>query len=327
MWSFNMEKNQITKIGVTASAGKLLLGILSFLIPPIGIARIAKRPRESVGAKILTCIVFLIFWAYAVTLVFAMGWTLMNSLKTNPEFFEDMMALPKQWLWSNYQKALSLINYNGVNFVAMFINSIWFALGSAVLSTLSHAVTGYIFAKYNFFGKKVFFNFIIFTIALPVVGTLPSLYQLVNSMGINDSPLFLITQLGGFGGNFLITYAFFKSMDKTYIEAARMDGASHFTIFRKIMLPQAGPMLFSIGLLYFITQWNNYEQPILMLSKMPTLSTGLYLFSEKMIFDSINASQTVYFAGILLASLPVVLLVALFHDKIMENVSAGGIKG
>ena len=106
-----------------------------------------------------------------------------------------------------------------------------------------------------------------------------------------------------------------------------MDGASHFTIFRKIMLPQAGPMLFSIGLLYFITQWNNYEQPILMLSKMPTLSTGLYLFSEKMIFDSINASQTVYFAGILLASLPVVLLVALFHDKIMENVSAGGIKG
>ena len=167
----------------------------------------------------------------------------------------------------------------------------------------------------------------IFTIALPVVGTLPSLYQMVNSMGINDSPLFLITQLGGFGGNFLITYAFFKSMDKTYMEAARMDGASHFTIFRKIMLPQAGPMLFSIGLLYVITQWNNYEQPILMLSKMPTLSTGLYLFSEKMIFDSVNASQTVYFAGILLASLPVVVLVALFHDKIMENVSAGGIKG
>ena len=322
-----MEKNQITKIGVTSSVGKLFLGIFSFLIPPIGIVRIAKRPRESVGAKILTCIVFLIFWVYAVTLVFAMGWTLMNSLKTNPEFFEDMMALPKQWLWSNYQKALSLINYNGVNFVAMFINSIWFALGSAVLSTLSHAVTGYIFAKYDFFGKKVFFNFIIFTIALPVVGTLPSLYQLVNSMGLNDSPLFLITQLGGFGGNFLITYAFFKSMDKTYIEAARMDGASHFTIFRKIMLPQAGPMLFSIGLLYFIIQWNNYEQPILMLSKMPTLSTGLYLFSEKMIFDSVNASQTVYFAGILLASLPVVLLVALFHDKIMENVSAGGIKG
>lgn len=327
MWSFNMEKNQIKKINFISSAGKILLGVFSFLIPPIGIIRIAKRPRESIWAKVLTSVVFLVFWFYAATLVYAMGWTVMNSLKTNSEFFEDMMAWPKQWLWSNYQKALNLINYRGISFVAMFINSIWFALGSAVLSTLSHAVTGYIFAKYDFFGKKTFFNFVIFTIALPVVGTLPSLYQIVNNMGINDSPLFLITQLGGFGGNFLITYAFFKSMDKTYIEAARMDGASHFTIFRKIMLPQAGPMLFSIGLLYFITQWNNYEQPILMLSKMPTLSTGLYLFSEKMMFDSANASQTVYFAGILLASLPVILLVTLFHDKIMENVSAGGIKG
>ena len=322
-----MEKNNVTRIDIMSSIKKLLLGIISFAIPIIGIIRIFKRPRESFGAKILTSIVFLIFWIYAVTLVYAMAWTMMNSLKTNSEFFEDMMALPRQWLWSNYQKALNLINYRGISFVAMFINSIWFALGSAVLSTMSHAVTGYIFAKYDFFGKKPFFNFVIFTIALPVVGTLPSLYQLVNNMGINDSPLFLITQLGGFGGNFLITYAFFKSMDKTYMEAARMDGASHFTIFRKIMLPQAGPMLFSIGLLYFITQWNSYEQPILMLSQMPTLSTGLYLFSEKMMFDSVNASQTVYFAGILLASLPVILLVTLFHDKIMENVSAGGIKG
>ena len=307
--------------------GNILLGIVSFLIPVIGIIRIAKRPRMGVGAKIITSIVFMIFWVYAVSLIYAMGWAFMNSLKGNLEFFEDMMSPPKRWLFSNYIKAFSLIEFDGVNFIAMFINSIWFALGSAILSTLSHAVTGYIFAKYNFFGKRVFFNFVIFTIALPVVGTLPSLYQIVNSLGLNDSPLFLITALGGFGSNFLITYAFFKSMDRTYMEAARIDGASHSSIFWRIMLPQAAPMLFSIGLLSFIGQWNNYETPLLMLSKMPTLATGLYQFSDKMIFAVGDASQTVYFAGILLASLPVVLLVIAFHEKIMENVSTGGIKG
>ena len=307
--------------------GNILLGIVSFLIPVIGIVRIAKRPRMGVGAKIITSIVFMIFWVYAVSLIYAMGWAFMNSLKGNLEFFEDMMSPPKRWLFSNYIKAFSLIEFDGVNFIAMFINSIWFALGSAILSTLSHAVTGYIFAKYNFFGKRVFFNFVIFTIALPVVGTLPSLYQIVNSLGLNDSPLFLITALGGFGSNFLITYAFFKSMDRTYMEAARIDGASHSSIFWRIMLPQAAPMLFSIGLLSFIGQWNNYETPLLMLSKMPTLATGLYQFSDKMIFAVGDASQTVYFAGILLASLPVVLLVIAFHEKIMENVSTGGIKG
>ena len=307
--------------------GNILLGIVSFLIPVIGIVRIARRPRMGVGAKIITSIVFMIFWVYAVSLIYAMGWAFMNSLKGNLEFFEDMMSPPKRWLFSNYIKAFSLIEFDGVNFIAMFINSIWFALGSAILSTLSHAVTGYIFAKYNFFGKRVFFNFVIFTIALPVVGTLPSLYQIVNSLGLNDSPLFLITALGGFGSNFLITYAFFKSMDRTYMEAARIDGASHSSIFWRIMLPQAAPMLFSIGLLSFIGQWNNYETPLLMLSKMPTLATGLYQFSDKMIFAVGDASQTVYFAGILLASLPVVLLVIAFHEKIMENVSTGGIKG
>ena len=307
--------------------GNILLGIVSFLIPVVGIVRIAKRPRMGVGAKIITSIVFMIFWVYAVSLIYAMGWAFMNSLKGNLEFFEDMMSPPKRWLFSNYIKAFSLIEFDGVNFIAMFINSIWFALGSAILSTLSHAVTGYIFAKYNFFGKRVFFNFVIFTIALPVVGTLPSLYQIVNSLGLNDSPLFLITALGGFGSNFLITYAFFKSMDRTYMEAARIDGASHSSIFWRIMLPQAAPMLFSIGLLSFIGQWNNYETPLLMLSKMPTLATGLYQFSDKMIFAVGDASQTVYFAGILLASLPVVLLVIAFHEKIMENVSTGGIKG
>lgn len=320
------KKNGIIK-SIAGSCGNVLLGIASFLIPVVGILRIFKKPRVSLGAKLLTSVAYMIFWFYAVSIIYAMGWAFMNSLKTNMEFFEDMMALPEKLLFSNYIKAFSLIEHGGVNFIGMFINSTWFSVGSAVLSTLSHAVTGYIFAKYDFVGKRAMFNFVIFTIALPVVGTLPSLFQIVKTMGITDSPLFLITALGGFGSNFLITYAFFKSMDKTYIEAARMDGASHFSIFWKIMLPQAMPMLFSIGLLNFIGQWNNYETPLLMLSRVPTLATGLYQFSDKMMFSVADSSQTVYFAGVLLAALPVVLLVIAFHEKIMENVSAGGIKG
>ena len=320
------KKNGIIKRFFTA-CGKALLGIGSFLIPVIGIVRIAKKPRVGVGAKVITSVVYMIFWVYAVSLLYAMGWAFLNSLREGHLFYEDMTAVPEEWLFSNYIKAFESIKLGGVNFVAMFINSLWFAVGSAVLSTLSHAVTGYIFAKYNFFGKMTFFNFIIFTIALPVVGTLPSLYQIVNDMGINDSPLFLITALGGFGSNFLITYAFFKSMDRTYMEAARMDGASHFSIFWRIMLPQAAPMLFSIGLLSFIGQWNNYETPILMLSKMPTLATGLFDFNNQMTFNPYIASPTVYLAGVLLAALPVVLIVIAFHEKIMENMSVGGIKG
>ena len=106
-----------------------------------------------------------------------------------------------------------------------------------------------------------------------------------------------------------------------------MDGASRFTIFFRIMLPLAIAPCFSLFLLTFIGQWNNYETTILFLDSLPTLSSGLFQFSEQMRFSDSSSPHTVYFAGILLASLPVVILVAAFGDKLMSNVSMGGIKG
>ena len=157
----------------------------------------------------------------------------------------------------------------------------------------------------------------------------PSLENVVYSLRLEESPLFLLTFLGGFGSNFLIMYSFFKGIDKTYMEAAEIDGANRFGIFFKIMLPLAkGPFL-SLFLLTFITQWNNYETPILFLSQMPTLSSGLYEFSMVMRFpqENILSPQMTFYAGTLLASIPVIMLVAFFGEKLMTNVNSGGIKG
>ena len=74
------KKNGIFK-SILRACGKALGGVLSFLIPVIGIVRIAKRPRMGVGAKVITSVTFMIFWAYAVSLIYAMGWAFLNSLK------------------------------------------------------------------------------------------------------------------------------------------------------------------------------------------------------------------------------------------------------
>ena len=306
-----------------------LFAIACFLIPVLGIVRIACTKKGSVGAKIATSIVYMIFWLYTASLIFFMVWALYNSLKSDDEFFENMNALPTVLRFGNYKDAYRFIEHNEVGFLGMFINSIWFAGGASILATLSHAVTGYIFAKYNFKGKEVAFSFILFTIALPIVGSLPSMYKVVYTLHLEESPLFLVTYLGGFGSNFLIMYAFFNGIDKTYMEAAEMDGASRFGIFFKIMLPLAiGPCV-SLFLLTFIAQWNNYETPILFLSMMPTLSSGLYEFSMVMRFpqENITSPQMTFYAGTLLASIPVIILVICFGEKLMTNVNIGGIKG
>lgn len=306
---------------------RILIGIISFIIPVIGIIRIAKEKKGTVGSKIVTSIFFLIFWMYALSLFYFVFWTFYNSVKIDDEFFEDMISLPTIWRFSNYVEAYKFIDYNEIKFPIMFVNSIWFSVGSSLLTVFSHAVTGYIFAKYKFPGREVAFKVILFTIALPIVGSLPSLYKIVYTIGIEDSPLFLITYLGGFGSNFLVTYAFFSGIDKTYMEAAEIDGASRFGIFFRIMLPLAVAPCFALFLLTFINQWNNYETAILFLDAFPTLSSGLYHFSEYMKFSETSSPYTVYFAGILLASVPVIILVACFGDKLMSNVSMGGIKG
>ena len=307
----------------------ILLGIVSFLIPIVGIVRIASSNKSSVGAKIVTSIVYMIFWLYTASLMFFIIWAFYNSLKTDDEFLYNMNALPTVWSFANYADAYRFIEHNDVGFIGMFINSIWFAVGSSLLATLSHAVTGYIFAKYEFPCKGIAFSFILFTISLPIVGSLPAMYKVVYSLHLEESPLFLVTYLGGFGSNFLIMYAFFNGIDKTYMEAADIDGASRFEVFFKIMMPLAiGPCL-SLFLLTFIVQWNNYETPILFLSMMPTLSSGLYEFSMVMKFpqEDIVSPQMTFYAGTLLASIPVIILVICFGEKLMTNVNIGGIKG
>ena len=314
---------------VLNSVKNVLFGIVSFLIPIVGIVRIALSKKGSVGAKIVTGIVYMIFWIYTASLIFFIAWAFYNSVKTDDEFLYNMNALPTVWNFKNYADAYRFIEHNETGFIGMFINSIWFAVGSSLLATLSHAVTGYIFAKYNFPCKAVAFSFILFTISLPIVGSLPSMYKVVYTLHLEESPLFLITYMGGFGSNFLIMYAFFNGIDRTYMEAAEIDGATRFGVFFKIMLPLAvGPSL-SLFLLTFIAQWNNYEMPILFLSMMPTLSSGLYEFSMIMKFpqEDIISPQMTFYAGTLLASIPVIILVIAFGEKLMTNVNIGGIKG
>ena len=317
-----MEKTKEKKQYIT-----LLSGIVSYVIPFVGIWRIAKKKEGSVGAKITTSIVFMILWLYSLFFLGMMFWTFYNSMKLEG-FLNDMMSFPDKLDFSNYMLAYKNIIYDRTTFLGMFVNSIWFSAGSAFLTIFFHAITGYIFAKYDFPGKEAAFTFILFTLALPIVGSLPSLYDVVYKMGINDSPLFLLNYVGGFGGNFLIMYSYFKGIDKTYMEAADIDGAGRFLIFFKIMLPLAIAPFFSLFLVTFINQWNNYETAILFLENMPPLASGLYYFGENMLFyEGPGDSNTIYLAGVLLAALPVVIAVACFGDKLMSNISMGGIKG
>ena len=125
------------------------------------------------------------------------------------------------------------------------------------------------------------------------------------------------------GMYFLIFYSAFKSIPNGYGEAAKIDGAGHFTIMFRIYFPMVMATFFAAGIMIFIQYYNDYNSPLLFLNKYPTISYGLLVYSK----SGNSANQTLRLTACIIAGMPMILLFVLFKNKIMGNLTAGGLKG
>ena len=280
-----------------------------------------KTKKDYLAVKI---IVFTIFVLYTLTLVLAMVWAILASLKGNLEYKQGGSIFPKEWLFSNYVDAFKQVSANGKNMFVMLWNSIWYSFGGAALGVITSTVTAYVVAKYKFPGRSLIYGIALVTMMIPIVGSFPSQYLVYSALRILDSPLLLITKAAGFGFNFVVLYAFFKTLSWTYAEAGFIDGASHMRVFLKIMLPQALPVMGSLFIVSVVQLWNNYMEPILFLQSFPTLSSGLYIFQLEM---SRDFNYPLLFAGLIVSVIPVIIIFVCFQNTMMESMSVGGIKG
>lgn len=280
--------------------------------------------RKSVKEKIVLWIVFGIFALYAISLLVPFVWAFFSSLKTDDEYYEKVFAFPRDWLFTNYVKAFSEFNVNRTSFFQMFANSLWLAVMGTLINVMVTSMTAYTVAKYKFFGRDFIYKLAIFLMVIPIVGSLPATYRLVVNLGL-DNPLgILVLWTGGFGMNFIILHGTYKSVSWTYAEAAFMDGASDARVYWQIMLPQAVPVLVSVGVLSFIGIWNDYQTPFLYLKKTPTLALGIYEFDIAQQYDS---NIPVYYCGVLMSVVPVLILYCCMQKTILTNTVAGGLKG
>ena len=275
--------------------------------------------------KAVLWIVFSIFLLYGITLIYPFVWAFLNSVKDMNDYTYNVNGLPDKWIFSNYSEAFKVLKIGSVNFVEMFGNSIGYTVLSTFMCVCSSTVAAYTTAKYNFKLKTFFYGLAVFSMVIPIVGSLPSQYRLVKTILKFDNIIGMsIVNSNGFGYNFIMLYAFFKAISWEYAEAALIDGASDFTIFTHIMLPQAKPALVAIFITSAIGTWNDYMTPLIFLGqKTPLLSYALY--DMKLTIG--DTKTTIFLAGNLLATLPMILIFSIFSNTIMENTVAGGLKG
>lgn len=294
--------------------------------------RIMKKKRDvverrrTIPERIFFILGFTILGVWAFVMLSMFAWALMSTLKTNLDFVREPLQLPDltDLQWSNFPLAFSKLVHNDVGFWGMLYNSLWLTLGMTIINTFWVILTGYVFAQYDFKGKSFLLTLLLFIMIVPIYGAMSAQYNLFYDLKLNDSYWYLITAVGGFNANLLITYAFFKGLPRAYREAVYVDGGSHWAAFCNIGIPMSKNIFIAFFLLGFIGQWNDYQTPLLYFDKKPTLAMGLYFFQQEIQYEANNPA---YFAGAIVAMIPVLLLFIFFSDKIMGQLYTGGLKG
>jgi raffinose/stachyose/melibiose transport system permease protein/N-acetylglucosamine transport system permease protein len=260
---------------------------------------------------------FILFSIYAITLIYPFLYIFLNSFRSNWEIASaGRMAFPKKFDWKFYEQVLSEYPFH-----EYFFNSVTLTLGQTVIGMLMTCMTSYTLAKYKFRGNEFLYTFVIVAGMIPTLGALPATYKLMSDTQLMDTYIGMIFMTcGGFGGYFLYLHSFFKAIPWSYAESAMLDGASDFRIFAQIMMPMVKNGIVAFTIIQFLSHWNEFWTPYMFYESHPTIAVGLNILDK----ESVTAKK---FAGILIATVPVIIAYVIFQRKIMENSIGGGLKG
>jgi len=233
---------------------------------------------------------------------------------------------PRQWAWQNFSEFANLMNGSVWTWLR---NTIVIALFPTIPSLLFSAMAGYALAKIEFPGRGLVLWTVISVMAVPAFITLIPLYQMMFSFGWFDTFFaLLVPRIAGIGGIFLFTQ-FIRTLPTDLIQAARIDGASEWTIFWRIILPLARPVLAVMFLLDFVSAWNDFFWPYLVTNSrgMMTLQVGMMSLIGVDQGVTRQMDYGVTMAGALMTSLPVIVLFIALQRFFVKGLTMGAVKG
>ena len=280
-------------------------------------------------------VVLLLLIVYTLILIVPLVWGVNISFKTQLDALQNPFKLPKPFSPANYVTVFNefKVEIEGANFVKTTYymeNMIWFtfvyAVGCSFVNIAVVCLVAYITARYDFKICRIVDAIVIVTMILPIVGSMPSELRIMKALGLYDSLWGMMLMKANFlgGTTFLIFNVNFRSLPKDFAEAASLDGASNLAIMTKVMLPLAKTIFLTLWLLSFIQFWNDYQTPLLYFPSRPTLSYGLFLFTQAT-GQKVKALP-VKLAACYMLMIPILVVFVVFQKKLIGNVSMGGLK-
>jgi N-acetylglucosamine transport system permease protein len=282
----------------------------------------AERPlRRERGVANLFSHGFLVLWAVLTT--FPLLWVLLSSFKSDNEILSDPWGLPGALRFENWARA-----WTEAHIGRYFLNSGIVVTGSLTLTMLFGATAAYVFARYEFRFRQVFYYLFVGGMMFPVFLALVPLFFVVRNAGLLNTWPGLMVVYAGYSLPFTVFFlsAFFRTLPESVAEAALLDGCGHFRLFFSVMLPMARPGLISVAIFNFLSHWNQFILPQVLMQgdeSKQVLAQGL---ASLAVSQGYEGDYSGLFAGLTIAMLPVLGVYILFQRQIQSGLTAGQLK-
>lgn len=260
-------------------------------------------------------------FVYSVSCVFPVVWMTYSSLKTSAEFNQNIISMPAKLNFTNYVDA-----FKASRMAVYSFNSVFNALVSTAIVLLLAFVIAYFLARFEFKGRKSLYLLFIFGMLVPIHSLLVPIFIQFKNFGLFNTRWTLIVPYVAFGLPFAVFLfeSFIRGIPKEMEEAAIIDGASFSRTLFTIILPLCRPVMVTVGILQFFSNWNEFPFALVLLSddKLKTIPIGLLNFSGQY-----SSNYPLLMSGLMLATIPLIALYIIFHGKIIEGMTAGSVKG
>lgn len=276
-----------------------------------------RKPRKKVPLTFGGATASGFLWLYAIISISPLLLMVSNSLRTTQQMATDPLGLPFPANFESYQKA-----WVTASFETYFMNSTFVTVASVLLSTAVSLLAAYAFARTRSKLLATLEAVFLSGLMLPVYLAILPLFFLLDGLGMISNLWSLILVYGALGipfSTFVLT-SFFRQLPVELEEAARLDGAGPFTTFWRVHLPLVRPAVATVIVFRFVPVWNDFFYPLILIRDQDayTLPAGITRF-----FGEYQTDWATLFAGLTLATIPLVVLFLIATKQIVSGLTAG----
>ncbi len=246
---------------------------------------------------------------------------IVNATRSTTEIQQGLSIFPSTHLIENYKILLG----KGLDLPRGFANSLFLAVTSTIVTVYFSMLTAYGIVAYEFNGKKLFSNFIVLLVMIPMQLSIIGFYQYMSKLGLTDNYAALILPLIANAGAVFFGKQYFESMImQDLIDAARIDGASELGIFHLVMMPLAIPGAATMGIFAFVASWNNFFNAFILISSLEKYT--LPMLVQTLRGDVYRTEFGAIYLGLAATIVPIIIIYAFFSRYIVSGIAIGALK-